>query len=73
MIKPIFTAKLQYALELATDTTKSETGMGMKILHKLHRAAMKAALGIQIGDHPKDAQLLHQTQQASVKYILNCF
>jgi hypothetical protein len=27
---------------------------------------MKAALGIQIRDHPEEAQLLQQTQQASV-------
>jgi hypothetical protein len=66
MIEPIFTAKLRYALELVTDTTKAETDMGLKRLHKLHRAAMKAALGIQMRDHPEDAQLLQQTRQASV-------
>jgi hypothetical protein len=66
MIEPIFTAKLQYALELVTDTTKAETDMGLKRLHKLHRAAMKAALGFQMRDHPEDAQLLQQTRQASV-------
>jgi hypothetical protein len=68
MIEPIFTAKLQYALKLATDTTKVETDicMGLKRLHKLHRAAMKAAIGIQMRDHPEDAQLLQQTQQVSV-------
>jgi hypothetical protein len=40
---------------VVTDTTKAETDMGLKRLHKLHRAAMKAALGIQIRDHPEDA------------------
>jgi hypothetical protein len=40
--------------------------MGLKRLHKLHRGAMKAALGIQMRDHPEDAQLLQQTGQASV-------
>jgi hypothetical protein len=45
IIEPIFTAKLQYALELVTDTTKADTDMGLKRLHKLHRGAMKAALG----------------------------
>jgi hypothetical protein len=58
MIEPIFTGKLQYALELVTDTTKAETDMCLKRLHKLYRAAMKAALGIQMRDHPEDAQLL---------------
>jgi hypothetical protein len=66
MIEPIFTAKLGYALDLVTDATKVETDMGLKRLHKLYRTAMKAALGIQMGDHPEDAQLQHQTQQASV-------
>jgi hypothetical protein len=65
-IEPIITAKLPYALELVTDTTKAETDMGLKRLHKLHRAAMKAALGIQMSDHPEDAQLQQLTRQASV-------
>jgi hypothetical protein len=58
MIEPIFTAKLRYALELVTDTTNAKTDMGLKRLH---------ALGIQMRDHPEDAQLLEQTRQASVQ------
>jgi hypothetical protein len=65
MIEPIFTAKMQYALELVTGTTKAETDMVLKRLHKLHREDMRAALGIQTRDHPEDNQLLLQTQQAS--------
>jgi hypothetical protein len=51
-----------------SDTTKAEAYMGLKRLHKLHRAAMKSALGIQMRDHPEDAQLLQQTQQAGLAW-----
>jgi hypothetical protein len=34
--------------------------------HKIHRAAMKAALGIETRDHPDDALLLKRTGQSSV-------
>jgi hypothetical protein len=52
MIEPIFTAKLRYAMELVCDLTNSEADMGLRRLHKIHRAAMKAALGIETRDHP---------------------
>jgi hypothetical protein len=55
MIGPIFTAKLNYVLELVTDTIKAKTDMGLKRLHTLHWDAMKAALGIQMRDHPENA------------------
>jgi hypothetical protein len=44
MIEPIFTAKLRYSMELVCDSTNSEADMGLRRLHKIHKAAMKAAL-----------------------------
>jgi hypothetical protein len=66
MIEPIFTAKLRYAMELVCDSTNFEADMSLRRLHKIHRAAMKAALGIETREHPDDDLLLKRTGQSSV-------
>jgi hypothetical protein len=66
IIKPIFTAKLRYAMELVCDTANLKSDMGLSRLHKIHRAAIKAALGIKTRDHPNDDLLLKRTGQSSV-------
>jgi hypothetical protein len=53
-------------MELVCDSTNAESDMGIKGHNKTHRAAMKAALGIQTIDHPEEKQLLQRRGQSSV-------
>jgi hypothetical protein len=67
MIEPLFSAKLRYGLELAVNIRKEETDTGLRSLHRVHRAAMKAAFSIPTREHPETSiYYVQQTKQTSV-------
>jgi hypothetical protein len=63
MIEPLFSAKLRYGLELAVNIRKEETDTGLRSLHRVHRAAMKAAFSIPTREHPETS--IYYVQQTN--------
>jgi len=65
MIQAIFTSKMIYALPLVTDF-RQEDDLSLRHLHKLHRAAMKAALSVYGKRSISDEELYGRSGQKSV-------
>eukprot|EP00094_Tigriopus_californicus_P009544 TCALIF_09202-PA protein Name:"Protein of unknown function" AED:0.39 eAED:0.44 QI:0/-1/0/1/-1/1/1/0/131 len=69
LIQAIFTSKLIYGLPLLNNPGGGEPDSAHERLHKLHHAAMKAALCLSFHEHPTVDELYRRSGQKPVAEI----